>query len=137
MLGTLFDIVTCLPRGKPHYGHPRDDEYGDISVKKHMTSSLNLEATSMANLISWKYEECFEPIFYVRRARMRLKGSDPNHWRPRISRYTLRVRKERYDWSGLPGSLWTRKERRLCQGQDHPSGGNAGVPFQEGHVKSM
>ena len=43
-----------------------DEEYGGISVKKHMTPSLNLEATSTANPINWKYEECFVPIFHVR-----------------------------------------------------------------------
>ena len=46
-----------------------DDEYGDVSVRKHKTPSLNLEATSPANLICWEDEECYEPIFTCQMSR--------------------------------------------------------------------
>ena len=61
-LGTLFDIVPACLGVNLIMGIRGDEEYGDISVKKHMTPSLDLEATSTANLISWKYEECFTNI---------------------------------------------------------------------------
>ena len=39
------------------------DEYGDNSVRPRITPKLNLSATSLTNLISWKEEEVQEPAF--------------------------------------------------------------------------
>ena len=39
------------------------DEYGDNSVRPRVTPKLNLSATSLTNLISWKEDEVQEPAF--------------------------------------------------------------------------
>ena len=38
-------------------------ELGDLSLRDRVTPRLNLEATSLQTLISWKLEELHEPVY--------------------------------------------------------------------------
>ena len=37
-------------------------ELGDMSVRKRKTPFINVEATTLKDLINWTKEECFEPV---------------------------------------------------------------------------
>ena len=40
-----------------------EKELGDLSLRDRVTPRLNLEATSLQTLISWKLEELHEPVY--------------------------------------------------------------------------
>ena len=40
-----------------------ENEYGDTSVRPRITPKLNLQATSLTNLISWEDTNVYEPVY--------------------------------------------------------------------------
>jgi hypothetical protein len=49
-------------------------EFGDLSVRDRKTPKLNLQATTLQNMITWKVREVHEPVYTCKLSREELQG---------------------------------------------------------------
>ena len=65
------------------------DEFGDSSVRPRITPKLNLSATGLSKLISWKPGQVYEPIYTCSLSKAEIKGFiDLTYEYPNLSCHT-------------------------------------------------